>query len=125
MLDFRLNLPRGAQPHFLFIGAHSDDIEIGCGGTVMELLTAYPRARLSWVVLSSDGADFGKREAEARRSAKLFTRGKGRVEVFVKEFRGSFFPAANRSHGLMSRPVCSSSCFSGRGRRLWRSRMPG
>ena len=93
MLDFRLNLPRGTQPHFLFIGAHSDDIEIGCGGTIMELLAAYPRARLSWVVLSSDGADAGKREAEARRSAKLFTRGKGRLDVYVKDFRGAFFPA--------------------------------
>jgi len=93
MLDFRLNLPRGTQPHFLFIGAHSDDIEIGCGGTIMELLAAYPRARLSWVVLSSDGADAGKREAEARRSAKLFTRSKGRLDVYVKDFRGAFFPA--------------------------------
>jgi LmbE family N-acetylglucosaminyl deacetylase len=89
MLDFRLNLPRGAQPHFLFIGAHSDDIEIGCGGTVMELLAAYPRARVSWVVLSSEGG----RDAEARRSAQLFGRGRGRFGVIVKDFRGAFFPA--------------------------------
>jgi LmbE family N-acetylglucosaminyl deacetylase len=89
MLNFGFNLPRGRQPHFLFIGAHSDDIEIGCGGTVMELLSAYPRARVSWVVLSSEG----RRDSEARRSAKLYGRGKGRFNVIVKNFRGAFFPA--------------------------------
>ena len=89
MLDLALNLPRGKQPHLLFIGAHSDDIEIGCGGTVMELLQLYPRARVSWVVLSSEG----RRDAEARNSAKLYGRGKGRFEVIVKDFRGAFFPA--------------------------------
>jgi LmbE family N-acetylglucosaminyl deacetylase len=89
MLNFGFNLPRGRQPHFLFIGAHSDDIEIGCGGTVMELLAAYPRARVSWVVLSSEG----RRDSEARRSATLYGRGKGRFNVIVKNFRGAFFPA--------------------------------
>ncbi len=85
----RLNLGAGEPLRVLALGAHSDDIEIGCGGTVMELLSAYPRARVSWVVLSSEG----HRDSEARRSAKLYGRGKGRFNVIVKNFRGAFFPA--------------------------------
>jgi LmbE family N-acetylglucosaminyl deacetylase len=46
MLDLRFNLPDGKAPRFLFIGAHCDDIEIGCGGTVVELLRQYPQAQV-------------------------------------------------------------------------------
>lgn len=38
MLDLAFNLPADRPPRFMFIGAHCDDIEIGCGGTVIELL---------------------------------------------------------------------------------------
>ena len=45
----------------LFLGAHSDDIEIGCGGTILSILEANPAVSVTWVVLSSDP----RREAEA------------------------------------------------------------
>lgn len=88
MLDLKLNLPRGRAPRFMFIGAHCDDIEIGCGGTVLELLRAYPRAHFDWVVLSSEG----KRAQEAQRAAQLLLRD-ARVKLFIQDFRGAYFPS--------------------------------
>src|SRR5690349_23220364 len=72
----------------LCLGAHSDDIEIGCGAAVLELVAANPDARITWVVFSGDGP----RELEARRSAKLFLKGATRAEVVLKGFRDGFFP---------------------------------
>ena len=76
----------------LCLGAHSDDIEIGCGGAVLELLTANPDARITWVVFSGDGP----RELEARRSARLFLKGAKKSEVVLKGFRDGFFPDQHR-----------------------------
>ena len=70
------------------LGAHSDDIEIGCGGSVIELVAGNPDARIVWVVFSGDGA----RQLEARRSARLFLKSARRPEVVVKTFRDGFFP---------------------------------
>jgi LmbE family N-acetylglucosaminyl deacetylase len=88
MIDLGLNLPGGRAPVFLFIGAHCDDIEIGCGGSVAELLKAYPQAQVHWVVLSSGAA----REREARRAAAALLRKAVAPAVVVKDFRGSYFP---------------------------------
>ena len=38
----------------LCLGAHCDDIEIGCGGTLMTLAERYPRAQFHWLVFASD-----------------------------------------------------------------------
>jgi LmbE family N-acetylglucosaminyl deacetylase len=70
----------------LCVGAHSDDIEIGCGATILDLI-ARRRVRMTWIVLSGSGA----REREARRSARLFL-GKTPSEVTVGSFRDGFFP---------------------------------
>jgi LmbE family N-acetylglucosaminyl deacetylase len=89
MLDVVFNLPRGRSPTLLFVGAHSDDIEIGCGGTVLELLDRYPGAEVHWVVLSATGA----RAKEAKKSARMLLRRAKRAHVVVKEFRESYFPS--------------------------------
>ncbi|MCW5632271.1 MAG: PIG-L family deacetylase [Rubrivivax sp.] len=89
MRDLGLNLPTGANPQFLFLGAHSDDIEIGCGGTVIELLKSYPRARVHWVVLSTGAG----REVEARQASASLLAGVAEATVEIKEFRGAYFPA--------------------------------
>src|SRR5262249_40438759 len=71
----------------LCLGCHSDDIEIGCGGTLLRLAQEYPRAEFHWVVFSATG----KREAEARRGAELF--GGSRVKgPHLKSFRDGFMP---------------------------------
>jgi LmbE family N-acetylglucosaminyl deacetylase len=72
----------------LAIGAHADDIEIGCGGTLLRLAAAYPAPEVYWVVLSATG----ERAAEARASADAFLEGAGRRTVVLREFRDGFLP---------------------------------
>ena len=72
----------------LCLGAHSDDIEIGCGGTLLKLAQERPDMEVTWVVFSGEG----KRRGEARRSAETFLTGFKRAKIITKEFRASFFP---------------------------------
>ncbi|MGH8726794.1 MAG: PIG-L deacetylase family protein [Burkholderiales bacterium] len=72
----------------LFLGAHCDDIEIGCGGTVLKLIAEHPDLNCHWVVFSSDTT----RAAEARKSAQRFLAGARKKNVLIKEFRNGFFP---------------------------------
>ncbi|MGB6691520.1 MAG: PIG-L deacetylase family protein [Terracidiphilus sp.] len=82
-------LRNGSNPvKILCLGAHSDDIEIGCGGTILEMLSENADADVMWAVFSS-GTD---REREARSSADLFLKQAQRKEVIVKHFRDGFFP---------------------------------
>lgn len=86
-----LNLPRhGDRPlRVLCLGAHCDDIEIGCGGTVLRLIETIPHLSVCWVVFSGDAA----RRAEAGRSADHFLDGVPDRRVEIKSFRESYFPA--------------------------------
>jgi len=72
----------------LAIGCHSDDIEIGCGGTLLTLIESLPSVDVRWVVLSASG----DRDAEARRSAESFLQGAAGAEVDVHDFRDGFLP---------------------------------
>src|SRR5262245_48436264 len=70
----------------LCLGAHSDDIEIGCGGTILTWLEDNPELDVHWVVLTAPG----KRRLEARRSAKLFLEGARRHWITIQRFRESY-----------------------------------
>ena len=85
-----LNLPEDPSTplQILCLGAHSDDIEIGCGGTMLHLLSLYSQAEVVWVVFSSGR----EREREARASAALFLKHAKQPNVIVKNFRDGFFP---------------------------------
>jgi LmbE family N-acetylglucosaminyl deacetylase len=72
----------------LCIGAHADDIEIGCGGTVLRLLEENPGLEVHWVVLSAAGG----RSSEAQSSAAALIGAPGRTDVRVADFRETFFP---------------------------------
>jgi LmbE family N-acetylglucosaminyl deacetylase len=72
----------------LAIGCHADDIEIGCGGTLLQLLRANPELEVDWVVLAAQG----EREAEARASAAAFLAGAASAAVEVHGFRDGFLP---------------------------------
>jgi LmbE family N-acetylglucosaminyl deacetylase len=72
----------------LCLGAHSDDIEIGCGGTVLKLIEMFPRLKFYWVVFGAQG----KRQQEASKSATTFLDGVGDQEIIIKNFRDGFFP---------------------------------
>jgi len=73
----------------LCLGAHCDDIDIGCGGTLLELLDARRSVEVTWLVFSA--AD--ERERELRASAARFLRKAHRAEVLTGAFRDGFFPA--------------------------------
>jgi LmbE family N-acetylglucosaminyl deacetylase len=72
----------------LCLGAHSDDIEIGCGGTIMRLLAERPRTSVHWVVMTGQG----ERAREARRSAGRMLRGAHASHVRIESFRDGFLP---------------------------------
>ena len=72
----------------LCLGAHSDDIEIGCGGTILRLLDRSDRIEFYWMVLSANP----ERAREAQRSARAFLGRARRKTVVVKSFRDGFLP---------------------------------
>jgi LmbE family N-acetylglucosaminyl deacetylase len=84
-----LGLTPGRPLRILCLGAHSDDIEIGCGGTLLRLLAEHPGSTVHWVVFAASSA----REQEARASAADFLIGAGpESAVLVKSFKESYFP---------------------------------
>jgi len=72
----------------LAIGCHADDIEIGCGGTLLSLARANPKLEVDWVVLAAEG----DRADEARASAEGFLAGVATSRVEVLGFRDGFLP---------------------------------
>jgi LmbE family N-acetylglucosaminyl deacetylase len=79
--------PRSLQ-RLLVIGAHSDDIEIGCGATVLRLLRNHPGLEVCWVVFSAHG----ERGGEARASAEALLDGPGKRDIVIDSFRDGFLP---------------------------------
>lgn len=81
-----------AIPHkkltVLCLGAHSDDIEIGCGGTLLRLLHDHPESTVVWVVFSARG----RRKQEALQSANVILKQAGATQIITKAFKESFFP---------------------------------
>jgi len=73
----------------LCLGAHSDDIEIGCGGTILRLTRLGEAASFCWVVFSSDQ---DQRRNEALAGASAFLERAADKQVVVEGFRESFFP---------------------------------
>lgn len=84
-----LGLPTSPTPRkILCLGAHCDDIEIGCGGTILRCVAEQPGSEFYWVVFSSDA----QRKKEALRSSQAFLQGVKRQKVRVERFRNGFFP---------------------------------
>lgn len=88
MESLRFAPPEGRPMSVLALGAHCDDIEIGCGGTILKLLGSGVPIEVTWVVFSSDDV----REREARACADAFLQGAVRAEVLVERFRNAYFP---------------------------------
>src|SRR5207245_10110763 len=80
--------PLDGALRLLCMGAHSDDIEIGCGGTILRLLAEQPCAEVRWVVFSAHG----ERVDEALNSAKRFVRNAGKKQVAIKDLRDGSMP---------------------------------
>lgn len=79
---------KSAEPlTILCLGAHSDDIEIGCGGSLLQLKQDYSALKVHWVVFNA----IGKRREEAAKAVELFTAGCEK-EIVLKEYRDGFLP---------------------------------
>jgi LmbE family N-acetylglucosaminyl deacetylase len=72
----------------LCLGAHADDIEIGCGGTLLQLVEANPQLHVSWIVFSANE----RRHDEALDSAKRFLGGAASRGIEIFDYRDSYFP---------------------------------
>jgi LmbE family N-acetylglucosaminyl deacetylase len=72
----------------LLLGAHCDDLEIGCGGTILQMAERWPRTRFVWITLSSDT----ERAAETQAAAGRLLHGVENAVVCIEQFRGSYFP---------------------------------
>lgn len=85
---FKLGFKQGASPNIVCIGAHCDDIEIGCGGAIAALAQAIPGAHFHCWVFSGQGV-------RAQESAACLNRllGAGRSSLQVFDHRDGFFPA--------------------------------
>ncbi len=86
-------LPGRGPRRILFLGAHADDIEIGCGGTVLRLCAEPAELEVRWLVFSSTP----ERAAEARASAAEFLAGVPRTTVVVRDYRDGYLPWAGAS----------------------------
>jgi LmbE family N-acetylglucosaminyl deacetylase len=84
-----LSLPRNDDRPLtvLCLGAHADDIEIGCGGTLLRLLAERPDTIVRWVVFSGSEA----RRVEARNSAQSFL-GEHAGDCQILDFRDGYLP---------------------------------
>jgi LmbE family N-acetylglucosaminyl deacetylase len=88
MIHFNLNGGCSRDLQILCLGSHSDDLEIGCGGTILRLAEEYPTAAFHWVVFS--GCEV--RQAEAQCAAERFA-GPGRLRgPMLRTFPDGYMP---------------------------------
>jgi LmbE family N-acetylglucosaminyl deacetylase len=73
----------------LCLGAHSDDIEIGCGGTLLRLIQENPDLQVYWYVFNATGV----RVREARQSARDYLKGTRAPKIRIGRFQESYFPS--------------------------------
>jgi LmbE family N-acetylglucosaminyl deacetylase len=78
----------GTPLRVLCLGAHADDIEIGCGGTLLQLVRARRRSQFRWVVWSGTAS----RASEAQLGARQFLGSKAKDAVQLHDFRDGYFP---------------------------------
>ena len=88
MLRLKFDTGERSLQRVLCLGAHCDDIEIGCGGTILRLIEELPDLEFCWVVFASDE----QRRCEGARSAELFLLGAQKKQVIFQSFRDGFFP---------------------------------
>jgi len=89
VLELILRRDARAPLNVLCLGAHSDDIEIGCGGTMLHLTRRYTAAAVRWIVFS---APSDQRRDEAMAGAHRFLERAAERDVVVQDFRESVFP---------------------------------
>ena len=84
-----LGASRRKRLNILCLGAHCDDVDIGCGGALLALLDRYSVTDVTWVIFSAHG----ERENELRRSARHFLRRATASRIVTHNYRDGFMPA--------------------------------
>lgn len=88
VLGLTFNKTSDTALQILCLGAHSDDIEIGCGGTILKLIQTYSNLNFYWIVFSAGP----RRDIEAYASAETFLKQTPNKKILVKDFKDGFFP---------------------------------
>jgi LmbE family N-acetylglucosaminyl deacetylase len=88
MLQCEFVIQKDRILRILCIGAHSDDIEIGCGGTILRLISEYDNLEVYWVVFCS----IHQREKESITSANRFLKDAKHKHIIIKHFKDGYFP---------------------------------
>src|ERR1035438_3394041 len=88
MIPFQLDGGADKGLQVLCLGSHSDDIEIGCGGTILRLAEQYPGSVFHWVVFSA----IGIRETEAKRAVTMFVDPGNLEGPLLKTFPDGYMP---------------------------------
>ncbi len=88
MMPLKFAFAKKRPLRILCLGAHSDDIEIGCGGTIIDLVANHPDCEFLWMVFSASP----ERALEAEKSANAYLEEVERKEIIIKDFRDGFFP---------------------------------
>lgn len=88
MLPLLMGNGEASPARLLVIGAHPDDIEIGCGGTILKLIEEGSISAVWWVVLSGEDG----RAAEAEKSANSLLGSAVEKRVIIRDFKDGFFP---------------------------------
>ncbi|ELR71638.1 hypothetical protein C900_02446 [Fulvivirga imtechensis AK7] len=86
MLPLRFNQRSGLK--ILCLGAHCDDIEIGCGGTLLKMVNEYAIDHVKWIIFTSTN----DRAEEAMKSAEYFLMDVARKEIIIKKFKDTVLP---------------------------------
>lgn len=84
-----LSFPLTEIRNVLCLGAHADDIEIGCGGTLLKLKATNPSLNVSWIVFASDET----RHREAAESANQFLASTNQPDIQIHQFPDRYFPS--------------------------------
>jgi len=88
MIELELGRGKTSLKTVLCLGAHCDDIEIGCGGAILKLLQEHRGLKFHWLVFSGTP----ERKKEAQRAAGMFLKGSRNSSIEIMDFRDSYFP---------------------------------
>jgi len=80
--------PENRPFRILTLGAHCDDIAIGCGGALLHLVETNPDAEVWWVVFASTDVRL-QEEADA---AERFLERVGKKQIIIKQWQDGHLP---------------------------------